>query len=184
MTTRFCLRIGWGTNDDATAGERTPSREPPWSWPPRQRQAALVAPPFAPCLYRECGRHRVKAAAGWSYHSAALFGAERFGGLIRVWAHRGRLAAGSTDKAHEFLRGIQLVNRSPEVIGVDRLAANIADILDGHDYEVLPAHRVSEMSQVIAQIADHKYCRPRARPFRLGFPRKVPMFPICPPAAL
>jgi hypothetical protein len=83
-----------------------------------------------------------------------------------IWAHRGRLAAGSTDKAHEFLRGIQLVNRSPEVIGVDRLAANIADILDGHDYEVLPAYRVSEMSQVIAQIADHKYCRPHARPFR------------------
>src|SRR6516164_4013559 len=25
---------------------------------------------------------------------------------------------------------------------------------------------------------------PQARPFRLGFPRKVPVFPICPPAAL
>jgi DDE superfamily endonuclease len=36
----------------------------------------------------------------------------------------------------------------------------------------------------VAQIADRKYCRPHARPFRLGFPRKVPMFPICPPAAL
>jgi hypothetical protein len=36
----------------------------------------------------------------------------------------------------------------------------------------------------VAQIADHKYCRPHARPFRLGFPRKVPVFPICPPAAL
>src|SRR5262249_39599418 len=35
----------------------------------------------------------------------------------------------------------------------------------------------------VAQIADRKYCRPHARPFRLGFPRKVPVFPICPPAA-
>jgi hypothetical protein len=36
----------------------------------------------------------------------------------------------------------------------------------------------------VAQMADRKYCRPHARPFRLGFPRKVPVFPICPPAAL
>jgi hypothetical protein len=36
----------------------------------------------------------------------------------------------------------------------------------------------------VAQIAERKYCRPHARPFRLGFPRKVPVFPICPPAAL
>ncbi len=36
----------------------------------------------------------------------------------------------------------------------------------------------------VAQIADRKYCRSDARPFRLGFPRKVPVFPICPPAAL
>ena len=36
----------------------------------------------------------------------------------------------------------------------------------------------------VAQIADRKHCRPHARPFRLGFPRKVPVFPICPPAAL
>src|SRR5262245_56695389 len=36
----------------------------------------------------------------------------------------------------------------------------------------------------VAQIAEHKYCRPQARPFGLGFPRKVPVFPICPPAAL
>jgi hypothetical protein len=36
----------------------------------------------------------------------------------------------------------------------------------------------------VAQIAERKYCRPQARPFRLGFPRKVPVFPICPLAAL
>src|SRR6266478_8521942 len=36
----------------------------------------------------------------------------------------------------------------------------------------------------VAQIAERKYCRPEARPFRLGFPRKVPVFPICSPAAL
>src|SRR5262245_13484577 len=36
----------------------------------------------------------------------------------------------------------------------------------------------------VAQIADRKHCLPHARPFRLGFPRKVPVFPICSPAAL
>jgi hypothetical protein len=36
----------------------------------------------------------------------------------------------------------------------------------------------------VAQIAERKYCRSEARSFRLGFPRKVPVFPICPPAAL
>jgi hypothetical protein len=35
-----------------------------------------------------------------------------------------------------------------------------------------------------AQIAERKYCRPHARPFRLGFPRKTPVFPVCSPAAL
>jgi hypothetical protein len=36
----------------------------------------------------------------------------------------------------------------------------------------------------VAQIAERKYCGPHTRPFRLGFARKVPVFPICPPAAL
>src|SRR5262245_18398115 len=36
----------------------------------------------------------------------------------------------------------------------------------------------------VAQLADRKYCRPHARPFRLGFTRKVPVFPVCPLAAL
>jgi hypothetical protein len=35
----------------------------------------------------------------------------------------------------------------------------------------------------IAKIAQRKYCRAQARPFRLGFPREVPVFPIRPPAA-
>ena len=35
----------------------------------------------------------------------------------------------------------------------------------------------------VAQVAERKYCGPHARPFRLGFPRKVPVFPICAPAA-
>jgi hypothetical protein len=35
----------------------------------------------------------------------------------------------------------------------------------------------------VAHIANCEYCRPQARPFRLGFPREVPVFPICPPAA-
>jgi hypothetical protein len=33
-----------------------------------------------------------------------------------------------------------------------------------------------------AQLAERKYCRPQARP-RLGFPRKLPVFPTCRPAA-
>jgi hypothetical protein len=36
----------------------------------------------------------------------------------------------------------------------------------------------------VAQIAERKDSLPQARPFCLGFPRKVPVFPICPPAAL
>ena len=36
----------------------------------------------------------------------------------------------------------------------------------------------------VAQIAERKYCRPQARPLRLGYPRIVPVFPICSPAAL
>ena len=35
----------------------------------------------------------------------------------------------------------------------------------------------------VAQVAERKYCGPHARPFRLGFPRKVPVSPICAPAA-
>jgi hypothetical protein len=35
-----------------------------------------------------------------------------------------------------------------------------------------------------AQIAEHKYCRPHARPFRLRFARVVAVFPVCSPAAL
>jgi DDE superfamily endonuclease len=36
----------------------------------------------------------------------------------------------------------------------------------------------------VAQIADRKYCRPHARPFRLRFARVVAVFPVCSPAAL
>jgi hypothetical protein len=36
----------------------------------------------------------------------------------------------------------------------------------------------------VAQIADRKYCRPHARPFRLRFARVVAVFPVCSPATL
>jgi hypothetical protein len=49
---------------------------------------------------------------------------------------------------------------------------------DGAIYEHTP------LTTQHAQIAERKYCRPHARPFRLRFPRKVPVLPICPPAAL
>src|SRR5215831_12134667 len=35
-----------------------------------------------------------------------------------------------------------------------------------------------------AQIAERKYCRPHARPFRLRFARVVAVFPVCSPATL
>src|SRR5262249_43924542 len=34
------------------------------------------------------------------------------------------------------------------------------------------------------QIAERKYCRPHARPFRLRFARVVAVFPVCSPATL
>ena len=39
-------------------------------------------------------------------------------------------------------------------------------------------------AEQMERLPDRKYCLPHAQPFRLGFPRKVPVFPICPPAAL
>jgi hypothetical protein len=36
----------------------------------------------------------------------------------------------------------------------------------------------------VAQMADRKYCRPHARPFRLRFARVVAVLPVCSPATL
>jgi len=36
----------------------------------------------------------------------------------------------------------------------------------------------------MGRLADCNYCRPHARPFRLGFLRKVPVLPVCSPATL
>ena len=36
----------------------------------------------------------------------------------------------------------------------------------------------------VAQVAERKYCRSEARPFRPRFPRKVPVLPVCSPATL
>src|SRR5215831_12944549 len=58
----------------------------------------------------------------------------------------------------------------------------LASMIDG-PVPYRPRDRGGPLDRV-AQIADRKHCRPHARPFRLGFPRKVPVFPICPPAAL
>jgi hypothetical protein len=64
-------------------------------------------------------------------------------------------------------------------IGID---ASLSGEIDGPVCSVSIAGPRGALDRV-AQIAEHKYCRPQARPFRLGFPRKVPVFPICPPAA-
>jgi hypothetical protein len=65
-------------------------------------------------------------------------------------------------------------------IGID---ASLSGEIDGPVCSVSIAGPRGPLDRV-AQIADRKHCRPQARPFRLGFPRKVPVFPICPPAAL
>src|SRR5258708_21196740 len=62
-------------------------------------------------------------------------------------------------------------------IGID------AGEIDGPVWSVSDRGTAGPLDRV-AQIADRKHCRPHARPFRLGFPRKVPVFPIRPPAAL
>jgi molybdate transport system substrate-binding protein len=65
------------------------------------------------------------------------------------------------------------------------VAAGGADLVVMPVSEIMHAKGVEFAGRIaLAQIAERKYCRPQARPFRLGFPRKVPMFPICPPAAL
>jgi len=65
-------------------------------------------------------------------------------------------------------------------IGID---VSLSGEIDGPVWSVSDRGTAGALDRV-AQIAEHKYCRPQARPFRLGFPRKVPVFPICPPAAL
>jgi hypothetical protein len=62
-------------------------------------------------------------------------------------------------------------------IGID------ASEIDGPVWSVSDRETAGPLDRV-AQIAERKYCRSQARPFRLGFPRKVPVFPICSPAAL
>jgi hypothetical protein len=61
--------------------------------------------------------------------------------------------------------------------------AHCAGFATATDCRTIAIYEYTALDRV-AQIAEHKYCRPQARPFRLGFPRKVPVFPICPPAAL
>ena len=76
--------------------------------------------------------------------------------------------------------------------GLAGLAVQARAYLSEHEVEFADSVRCGPYPAVrprgplgrVAQIAEHKYCRPQARPFRLGFPRKVPVFPICPPATL
>jgi hypothetical protein len=79
------------------------------------------------------------------------------------------------------LNGLQSGSPRDLAIGID--ASEINGEIDGPVWSVSDRGTAGPLDRV-AQIADHKYCRPHARPFRLGFPRKVPVFPICPLAAL
>jgi len=78
------------------------------------------------------------------------------------------------------LNGLQSGSPRDLAIGID---ASLSGQIDGPVWSVSDRGTAGALDRV-AQIAERKYCRPQARPFRLGFPRKVPMFPICPPAAL
>jgi hypothetical protein len=93
---------------------------------------------------------------------------------------------------HAFALGAVRVGRVPAFLSsVSRRAEALSDLAIGIDVSEIngPVWSVSGRGTTgaldrVAQIAERKYCRPQARPFRLGFPRKVPVFPICSPAAL
>ena len=67
--------------------------------------------------------------------------------------------------------------------GMTRRSATAAEPTSSASRTVLPMRQGALMTQH-AQIAERKYCRPHARPSRFGFPRKVPVFPVCSPATL
>jgi hypothetical protein len=73
-----------------------------------------------------------------------------------------------------------------ECLGRHRPAAFRLKYVTGCPLFALAVVRYSRVRPLdrVAQIAERKWCLAQARPFRLGFPRIVPVFPICPPAAL
>src|SRR5438132_5226613 len=98
-------------------------------------------------------------------------------------AHLAKSEPTHTASAGAQLRALNRLHaeaRGDPGIGID---ASVSGEIDGPVCSVSIAGPRGPLDRV-AQIAEHKYCRPQARPCCLGFPRKVPMFPICPPAAL
>jgi hypothetical protein len=79
-------------------------------------------------------------------------------------------------------RQLRTLNRLRAALG-DLAIGIYAGEIDGPVWSVSDRGTAEALDRV-AQIAERNYCRPQARPFRPGFPRKVPVFPICPPAAL
>jgi hypothetical protein len=65
-------------------------------------------------------------------------------------------------------------------IGID---ASLSGQIDGPVWSVSDRETAGALDRV-AQIAEHKHCRPQARPFRLRFARVVAVFPVCSPATL
>jgi hypothetical protein len=54
----------------------------------------------------------------------------------------------------------------------------------GHGSAIYEYTPLTNLMTQHAQIAERKYCRPRARRFHLRFARVVAVLPVCPPAAL
>jgi hypothetical protein len=68
-----------------------------------------------------------------------------------------------------YRRGSFILNPSSRFTSFDHLVGA------GEPFALMTQH---------AQIAERKYCRPHARPFRLRFARVVAVFPVCSPATL
>jgi hypothetical protein len=92
------------------------------------------------------------------------------------------------ERAHRVrvVRGVQkMLDVGNGVIGFDHVRFHVRDLVMAFlEDELVRCCVTYQPLDRVAQTADRKYCRPHARSFRLGFPRKVPVFPICPPAAL
>jgi hypothetical protein len=85
-----------------------------------------------------------------------------------------------------ILKGERALNRlRPEALGdlAIGIDASLSGEIDGPEWSYPPAGPRGPLDRV-AQIAERKYCRPQARPFRLRFARVVAVFPVCSPAAL
>jgi hypothetical protein len=92
-----------------------------------------------------------------------------------------RIGRASTDtglgyrKIAELLRQARWTINDSEALGdlAIGIDGSLSGEIDGPVWSVSDRGTAGALDRV-AQIAERKYCRPHAQPFRLGFPRKVP----------